>query len=334
MKLLFFSDPHLDNYMAFSTILPNGDNSRLVEQINVLDHMMESTKIDIVFMLGDLFNRRLSIPTSVLARTHDFFSRWADKNMFYLLVGNHDTFTTSTSDTSLCSFAEYEMIKIIDYPNVMEYDDIVITMVPYGGLLPERRTERFSILCYHGGINEAAMGPRDIRSNFDLSLKSIKKLGYDLYLFGHIHKPQVLGGNVHILGSVMSLSFAEADENKFYYVFDTETKTLTPVESGAKKFRHHIVKEVKDLEKIDTTTDYHKIEIRNRNFPIEKLATVTAPNVVVSFADSSQVSVDLTKIRTVAVEDEITAYIQGLDTKLDKDKLTTKARELYGNQNS
>ena len=92
-------------------------------------------KIDTVFQLGDLFDRRkfINFNSLYLCRKY-FFDKLRDNNItLHTLLGNHDvTFknTLEVNSTSLL-LKEYENIKIYDEFDKVSFDGVEIDIVPW-----------------------------------------------------------------------------------------------------------------------------------------------------------------------------------------------------------
>lgn len=336
-KLLFFTDMHLDNWSAFSSITNTGYNSRFWEQVKILEGILayaEKHDCKIVFG-GDLFNRRMLVPTDVLHITYELFASYTSQPI-YLLVGNHDMYTWNPECTPLRQYDAMNHMNIITEPTVVyAHPTTNISMVPHGALIPTcpASDTTYDILLTHYGVNEARLGPKDFRMKDDLTVKELKDLGYDLVMLGHIHKPQALAENIIVMGSPMSHSFHEANETKYFYVFDCETKELVKYPTGAPMFLTHDVKTKKELNKIDIKDgNYHRINILTKKISLADLSNYTAPNVVIarSTADGGLEMMELAKRENRSPKDEVDAYYDSVETELKRDVLKKESLKIIG----
>ena len=343
MKLLIFTDLHLDNWGAFSTITSGGYNSRFMEQAKVFESLLvyaEEHNCNLVFG-GDLFNRRLLVPTDVLHITYELLKSY-DKQTIYLLVGNHDMYTWVTTSTVLSVFSGLKHVNVIDEPcTVYVQPNVSLSLIPHGALIPAssaalRKQDHYQILVTHYGVNEARLGPKDFRMKDDLTVKQLKELDYDLVLIGHIHKPQALADNIIVMGSVMAHSFHEAGEEKYFYIFDCEDRTLVKYQTNAPQFLVHDVKTKKQLKSIDVGDgNYHRINILSGKILPSDTAPFTGSNVIISHAARSSYGDEAEVVEQLQVrtpEDEVEDYYQVLDTELSKKKLVRRSLDIIGGE--
>ncbi len=328
MSVLIFSDLHLDNHRAFSYTTEGGFNSRFIEQLRVLEFLLgkaEDLGIPVIHA-GDLFNRRLLLPSDVLHKTYKMLARFP-KQTVYLIIGNHDTYSWSSVDTPLAVFKDLKHVQIIDMTaHVYFPPNVDVTMTPHGSLLQEALPshDKKQVLITHYGVDTARLGPRDFRMQSDLTAKQLKELGYDLVLLGHIHKHQTIGKNIIILGSCMQHSFHETGEDKFYFILDSKTGKLKKRHIPAPKFILHEIRSKKGLEEINVKDgNYHRINVMTPEVTTEDLAPYLARNVVVNFSRTTSYvhEEDYEKKETRTPEEEVEEYYDNLVTDLDKDKL-------------
>ena len=333
-KFLFFTDTHLDNWSAFSTVTDDGYNSRFILQLKVIEMILQYAKehhCHIIFG-GDLFNRRLLVPADVLHLTYELFERHSDVTV-YLLVGNHDMYGSDPKRTSLSVFKGIKNVMVVDaYCQVYGQPDTTISLIPYGASIPAApASDQFNILVAHYGIHEAKLGPANYRMESDLTVKRLKEYGYDLTMLGHIHKPQTLNDKVIVMGSAMAHSFHEVGEEKYFYVFDCDTKKLVKYPTGAPKFLVHDIMSAEDLETLDVhNQNYHRVNIHDPEITMSDVKDFSAANVVISFntqlAHSEVQEIDEAKGR--GPSEEIHDYFGTMETSLDTDRLIKEALKI------
>jgi DNA repair exonuclease SbcCD nuclease subunit len=330
-KFLLFTDLHLDNWNAYSTTLSNGYNSRLAKQIQLLDNLLMYAKknVDYVVFAGDLFNRRLLVPTDVLHLAFETFSDYPDTPI-YLLVGNHDMYDNNPTHTILSVFREFDNVFVISRDTTIYFQPQThVTLVPYGISIPAASTkldkDAYQILVTHYGLAEAKLGPSNFRMESDLTVKKIREFGYDLSLFGHIHKAQALTDQIVVLGSAMAHSFHEAGEPKFFYVFDGEDRSLVKYPTNAPEFLVHNVNSEEEFYSIDTQDgNYHRINILTPKITFDDVKNYTDTNVIISFSYQSQYTYTgeaMESIESRGPKQEVGDYYDSLDTELEKDRL-------------
>lgn len=340
MKILFFTDLHLDNWSAFSTTVAGGYNSRFMQQLNVLENILayaEKEKCTIVFG-GDLYNRRLLIPSDVLHKTYELLAAY-NKQTIYFVIGNHDIYDWNSENNSLAVLGEMDHVNIIDQATSVETEHMVhLSLVPHGALLPtssaslrKKVPNYYEVLVTHYGVNEARLGPKDFKMKDDLTVKQLNELNYDLILLGHIHKPQTLGDNIIVMGSIMGHSFHETDEEKFFYVLDTESRVFTKYPSSAPQFLTIDVKNKTQLKKLVLDErNYYRLNILTTKITPADTAKLSSRNVIISYASASGLygEIDAVKRKVRTVVDEIEEYYDMVDTELNRDKLKQQALEV------
>lgn len=341
-KILLTTDFHLDSWTHFSSINEEGYNTRLLKQLALLEGLLGYCKEhDCKFVHGgDLWNRRLLIPSDVIHLTYELLASFPEVTM-YFLIGNHDTYNWNSRCTPLRVLNGLKHVSVIDYPcEVYFQPNTVISFAPYGAPIPAKsanRTENvYSILLAHYGVNEAKLGPANIRMESDLTVKQLKEFNYDLTLLGHIHKPQALANDVIVLGSPMAHSFHEVDEEKYFYVFDCETKELVKYPTNAPKFIVHNIESKKSLKTLSTvlqSDNYYRINVLTPEITHEDMKPFVAHNVVISFASQSQYDYSVADNREAegrTPKEEVEDYYEALDTELDKKKLKEKSLKIIG----
>lgn len=336
-KLLFWTDIHFDNFSAFSTITNDGYNSRFWKQVEVVESLLkyaERTGCKMVFG-GDFYNRRMLVPTDVLHVTFEMISAYPSVT-HYWIIGNHDMYTWNCEKTTLQVFRNLPNVNLItSVTDVYVHPSTSLCLVPHGAPLPTRSAEdrNYSILCTHYGVNEARLGPKDTRMKDDLTIKQLKDMNYDLVMIGHIHKPQALSDNIIVMGSPMAHSFHEANEEKYFYVFDAVTKELVKYPTGAPQFRYHDVYTTDDLVSISIDDgNYHRINVLSKSITLSDLQDYTGPNVVISriAEDVKGHTADMEAIQARSPQQEVDDYYNSLETELDKDKLVEESMKIIG----
>jgi DNA repair exonuclease SbcCD nuclease subunit len=337
-KILLATDMHLDNWNYFSTVTKDGYNSRLIKQLEVLEQLLNYAREHNCYFVhgGDLWNRRLLIPSDVIHLTYKLLASYP-KVTTYILIGNHDAYNWDSKCTPLSVLNGLKHVNVIDRPAEVYFQpNVTINFIPYGGLIPaiptDRTDEMYSILLTHYGVNEAKLGPTGVRMESDLTVKQIQEFGYDLTLLGHIHKPQALADNIIVMGSAMAHSFHEVNEEKYFYVFDCESRELVKYPTNAPKFIVHNITSKEDLQFLPmlmVPDNYYRLNVWDSKITHEDMKPFVGDNVIISFAATSeylQASSPTTETRTP--QEEVEDYYSVLETDLDKKKLKKKAKEV------
>lgn len=175
----------------------------LIEQ--VLPTANQSIKF---YIVGDIFHDRRPHPVEMNIFRH-FISQV--KVPTIIVLGNHDE---NLSASTLDEFKYWNTnIRVIQPPFIETVGKVTIYLD-------------------HAQYEGAKLGP----SNLNLNIKEAKKIKnlptsvdgrtIDYYVFGHVHKAQMLRENPPTLyvGSIEHIDFAERNEDKFMFQIDEATK--------------------------------------------------------------------------------------------------------------
>ena len=244
MKFLAFADLHCHNYSQFSTILPDGTNSRLADCLDIFRQIREYGKekgIKKVLFLGDLFNTRTKLAIDVYHKVFDELVEMKIEGFeVYLIVGNHDQFLKSGALHSMRPMSS--VAEVIDGPAYIEELDTFA--VPYIENLEARRRAILAaqdagagILAIHSSVDGAKVGPTDLVLEEGLKLSDFGGNKFRLVLLGHYHKSQKLAENIMYLGSPLQLNLGERnDGEKGFWIVDTEDYSMEMVATQYPKF--------------------------------------------------------------------------------------------------
>jgi DNA repair exonuclease SbcCD nuclease subunit len=194
----------------------------------------------------------------------------------------------------------------------------------------------YNILLAHYGVNEAKLGPAGVRMESDLTVKQIKDFGYDLTLLGHIHKPQALADNIIVMGSAMAHSFHEVNEEKYFYVFDCESRELVKYPTEAPKFIVYDIKTEEDLKLLPmlmVPENYYRLNVLDPTITHEDMKPFVSNDTIISFVSQSIYDHGPEPepySTTRSPQEEVEGYYSILETDLDKKKLIKKSSEIIG----
>jgi len=190
------------------------------------------------FIGGDLNDTKAILRAEFVQFLIESFLEYSDVQII-VLVGNHDLVNHhSNIEHSLEFLKNLPNVKVIDtsqevfsgwyaIPYHHRNEDILEQ-------LQIAKDKGYRKILFHQGI----MGAKQSEYILDKSSISLEDLkGFDKVLTGHYHSYQTLGNAVY-LGSPFSVSFAEANQDKFIWlVEDNEDFKMTPIRPGA---RSHI----------------------------------------------------------------------------------------------
>lgn len=254
MKIACIADIHLHNFTDFSkpqTVTWDDDSkrfipsetgyvlgSRLLDTLGALtelrDKLIELGIRDLV-LAGDLFHKRGSVPSEVVATAYKVFSSFKKLGIeIYAIPGNHDQ--VSHSEYTFDSITPFEEImKISSTPEVVRVsEDTVLCMLPYNhtrdivlnGVKSFVNNPMFEsdkkILVAHLGINGAYVGTNNYAMSDSYSLPELFPNEFKYVILGHYHKHQFLGKNACYTGSPTQNNFNDEGGEHGFVVIDTE----------------------------------------------------------------------------------------------------------------
>jgi DNA repair exonuclease SbcCD nuclease subunit len=302
-----------------------------------------------IIHLGDYYDHRKFVNFKALnANRKHFLEPLTQAGMTMdIIPGNHDVFHKNTNE--LCSLKELlgyytSNINIIMKPSTINYDGCDVHLVPW--INPENWDMSMNFLASNTGIVMAHLE----LANFEM-MRGIKQLSgmgmskepfkhFDMVLSGHYHASSQQE-NIRYLGCQMEFTWADANDQKYFHIFDTDTKTVEAIPNPLVMF-----------EKIyydDTDTDYTnydiniltgkfvKVIVGNKSNPymfdkfIERISELNTHDLKIAenFSEFLGENV-LTNIEDVEnTTDLMASYIDGVNTDLDKDKLKTLMNSLY-----
>lgn len=178
--------------------------SRLDDFVKSLDQIAEiANKSSLLIILGDVYHYRKPTPKE-MNTFRDFINKI--KVPIEIIVGNHDRDRT---DSALDEFKKFK------HPNISFREPPYIL-----------NSHGLSLYLNHCTVEGAEIGPYSMTLGLkeEIKVKRLKELKCDFYLVGHIHKAQVIAGNIIYPGSIERIDFGERNEKKYVVQIDEETK--------------------------------------------------------------------------------------------------------------
>jgi len=312
---------------------------------------LEEHKVNTVLHLGDVFDRRKFINFQTLKSSKDFFfDVLRDRAIaMHTILGNHDTYFTTTNDVNSLALLlrEYPNIRIYEKdPIELTFDSTRVMMCPwltrenYDAAMGAVKSSTAHILCGHFDLKGFEM-MRGVVSDHGISHKELSH--FEAVYSGHYHHPSHYD-NVRYLGAQYEMNWSDYGSRRGFYLLDTETRDLTFIEN-TNRIHHKL-----DYDDVDLTIDeianldtsilkdcYVKVNVRNRTNPylydmfLNRLNECGAADVKtvedgLSFGD---ISVDEMIGEAKDTKDILHSYIDNVDTKLDKTNIKRVIDELY-----
>jgi len=306
---------------------------------------LEEHGINIVFQLGDLFDKRKSINFYSLAESKRYFFGPLEENNIHLytLVGNHDIYWRESLEVNASELllAEYANINVISQPKTITVDSTSFDIIPW--VCEENQTEimnfitksKSDICLGHWEIAGFAMY-KGMESHEGLSMDMFSK--YEQVWSGHYHT-RSQKGNITYVGTPAEMTWQDYNDPKGFHIFDTETRELTFIKNNFTIFHrleYNDQSVLPDLDAPDLKDCYVKVVVTNKtdfykfdNF-INKLYQKGCYDIKIvedlAAFNEGEVSDQINLEDTVSV---LSHYIDSVETNQDKDKIKHYMTTLY-----
>lgn len=252
MKIAILADIHLKlrSYKEFET-----------ERFNSLITHLVSCKYEMVVFSGDLFDfARPTLEEQQLV--YGGIKTLSDVSRIYIIAGNHEAVTKTTSTYDYIGFAPYATVVEMD---VIRVGGTSITLCDWLNIDSLKHTTGTDVLISHWRSNYGIVTE-------ELNTNSITKK-YNITILGDIHHRYSPNGTTHYCGSPYSTKFVQPAEDQFgYLVLDLASLTheyknldlpckykfnCTPSEVGGivEEFNKHLLK----ISVIGTTEELEKL---------------------------------------------------------------------------
>jgi len=307
-------------------------------------------KIDTVFQLGDLFDRRkfINFNSLYLCRKY-FFDKLRDNNIIlHTLLGNHDVAFKNTLEVNSTSLLlqEYENIRIYDDFDTVFFDGVEIDIVPWlcadnqDEIFANIKTSRSQICFGHFEIDGFEMDRGNV-CHGGIDKQPLNK--YDIVLTGHFHHKSD-DGHIYFVGTPGEMTWADYNDPRGFHTFDTSTRELEFIQNPYRMFHKLSYDDAvtdfeywKSFDYAALKETYVKVIVVNKQNPylfdtvIDNLykADVSDISIVEDFTD---IVIENDQELIDQAEDTMTIlskYIDNLTLNVESDKLKSLMRELY-----
>jgi len=346
VKAVICSDIQFNEWAEFSKILPNGRNSRLEDQINVLREIFSFSTdkgSDIIFHLGDLFETLSEkISKTLFLIVYEEFAKFSAHNIpVVLFVGNHDWVNRAEVLHIIEPFKQIKNVIVVDEPTFEEIDGTGFALMPYTrtdfkqkvDMLADRAKGcKKNYLMVHQGVSGALTGPRDFVLKNDHPLSDFRLDIFQVF-GGHYHKFQSLAnGRFIIVGSSLQRDFGEREDEKGFLFLDTDKGSSNFIKTHSPRFFKIEIKGEERLRLPSSFSDKDSLWILADRDPSH-----TDSLIVQSLGDRVRLDIQTakqTKVRSdlnisMAVEEQIGRYVNLTGKGLDKEKLIKIGIEKY-----
>jgi len=328
------------NFIATSDVHGNLKNLVPFRQVLELALQQAMDKGCPLYIGGDLNDTKASLRSEFVAIIVDLFTRYSSVNK-YILIGNHDLNNHHNHlDHSLEFMKSLSNTEVIDSPRLIMEDWYAI---PYRHTNKEilaeldiAKKEGHKKLLIHQGI----MGAK--QSDYVVDESSITPedlIDFDLVLTGHYHTHQTVG-NATYFGSPFTVSFAEANQDKFIWSVEEGGAKLIPIETKCRKhiqlvFENKLPKKVEGLEE----NSIIKVVLKgDRNFclktkkeKIQKLLGVESFSLTTDILSETKRRIESHQIHKPM--EVVNQYLENVDTHLNKEELAKYLQRVRNENN-
>lgn len=267
MKIALISDSHFGCRSDNPALL---DHQKLFLD-DIFFPYLKNHKIDTVFHLGDLVDRRKYINFNTLNRMRTDFIVPLSKiaSQFYIIAGNHDVYYKDRNDVNALTelIGAYMFCKYFWEPtDIILSDNTKILMLPWIC----RANEEQSFKAIEDTKASVCFGHLQLQG-FEMHKGTYAEEGYKKESFdkfsmvctGHFHHKSSYN-NIHYLGCPFQMNWGDYGDTKGFHVLDTQTMGLEFVENPYSLF-HKI-----EYDDTNTTLD----AILNKDFNLFKKSFV------------------------------------------------------------
>lgn len=245
MKIALISDLH----MGIKKQCPVFMESQLRFFIKQFVPELKQANIKDIWVLGDVFDTRMSLNTLVVNKTIELFKDILKDFNIKIIVGNHDMYMTTTTDIN--------SLKILDIlPNVTVYEKQAVLNIDSKTILLQPwitdystyiLTEHYDYAFMHADIIGFDQGGGRLSESGLMAKELLKKV--DAVYTGHyhngIHRQFEKGKSVTYLGAPYQLTRIDRGGTRGYHILDIATGERTMVENKVSmKFTRHIYPDV------------------------------------------------------------------------------------------
>ena len=302
-----------------------------------------------IIHLGDYFDRRKYINFSTLkADKKHFIEPMLERGITMdLILGNHDVYYKNTNDVNAPELLLFESdnINIIYQPEVREYDGVNVALVPW--INPENYADSVEFLttanadtCMGHFEFEGALMMPGMTCQHGLDHSYVKR--FDKVYSGHFHQKSEFA-NIKYLGSQMQFTWSDYGDEKYFHIFDTDTREMRPIHNPITMFEKLFYDDTKESFETISNKDYTKYKgkftkviVVNKDNPywfdsmLDKLHEASPLHVSVVDDHKHMDLMDDSDIE--GVEDTLTIlekYIDGLEIQGQKKPLFDLMTSLY-----
>lgn len=340
MKIVMIADLHFGIKKADPTFMES--QLRFFKEQFVPE--LNASGIKDIWILGDVFDTRQAINTSVIYNVIDLFNETLKDFNIKIIVGNHDMYlTTDVGITSLKILSVLPHVTIYDKQTTLEIDGKKILMQPW--IVDYAQEDlikgKYDYAFMHADIIGFDMGGGRLSESGLMAKELLKKV--DAVYTGHyhngIHRQFEKGKSVTYLGAPYQLTRIDRGGTRGYHILDIATGERTMVENKVSmKFTRHVYPDVNlevipgNVVDLDIPAEYNdqtkKISVLVTKLERLKPAYPVNINYLPSEDDTEEI-IDTENLNIITL---FKNYISQVELEpVYKDKLYNSFIELYNN---
>lgn len=343
MKIALLNDTHVGVKNGSDIFL--NDAKRFFKDI-FLPYCDDHGIKDIIH-LGDFFDNRKQINVKALNWVYDFLLhelKRRDMEM-HIIPGNHCVYYKNKNGlNSLTHLKSFNNIHVYMNPEIITLGELDIAMLPWicdeniDESLEFVKKAKAPILCSHLELDGfKMMGGVSLKSHgMDRKLFS----RFEKVLTGHFHTKSSQD-NIHYLGTQVQLTWADANDPKYFHVLDSETRKLEAIRNPHEIFHTFHYDDSDGFEfpsDLNSVQDcFVRVVVVKKSDPYKFdsfIDTINANDphdlkISDNYDHFSGDSVDDESIELENTTSLIDSYIDLIETELDKDEMKRKMHELY-----
>ena len=340
MKIAMIADLHFGIKKADPTFMES--QLRFFKEQFVPE--LNASGIKDIWILGDVFDTRQAINTSVIYNVIDLFNETLKGFNIKIIVGNHDMYlTTDVGITSLKILSVLPHVTIYDKQTTLEIDSKKILMQPW--IIDYAQEDlikgKYDYAFMHADIIGFDQGGGRLSESGLIAKELLKKV--DAVYTGHyhngIHRQFEKGKSVTYLGAPYQLTRIDRGGTRGYHILDIATGKRTMVENKVSmKFTRHVYPDVNlevipgNVVDLDIPAEYNdqtkKISVLVTKLERLKPAYPVNINYLPSEDDTEEI-IDTENLNIITL---FKNYISQVELEpVYKDKLYDSFIELYNN---
>ena len=317
---------------------------------------LEKNDIKHIIHLGDYYDSRKNAASvrALINNRKVFLDQLLRYDiMMYLILGNHDVYYKNTNSVSspAAMMQSHPNIEIYKDPTTLEFypemrreasiseKPVPICLIPwinqenYDDCISEISRTNAKVCMGHFEFAGFPFQRGGIPAPEGLSTEIVEK--FELVLSGHYHT-RSQRGNVHYLGSQMEFTWADAGDEKYFHVYDTETGEVEEIRNPITLFQKiefgpetTVTKKLLEELKGNFVQVIRLPDVSDQKFnnAVKKIHEVVLDVKITEPVIDKNVEVDMDAVTDTS--ELIKSYVDTIDTELNKPVIKSMMEALY-----